>query len=156
MLRALLLLVALGLAGVAAIPLAGHLVGVQLMADAVPRTGAEPVVLLQNNFIVALVWLAGWLTLALLCIAAAVALDQQHRALRLLRQQPREAAARPAPASEAPAPQRPAPRPAPRPSPREEPSFEPRPAARSEPQLRPRPVEEPRPQPRGPVLRADR
>jgi len=150
MLRALLLLVALGLAGVAAIPLAGHLVGVQLMADALPRTGAEPVVLLQNNFIVALIWLAGWLTLALLCVAAAVALDQQHRALRLLRQQPREAAVRPAPkpAAEAPAP--------PRPAVRQEPSFEPKTAARSEPQLRPRRVEEPRPQPRGPVLRADR
>lgn len=153
--RALLLLCALVLLGIAVIPLAGDLAGVRLMASAPPAPGSDATVsLLSNSFVVALFWLIGWLALALLCAGAAVAIDQQQRALKALRQLQREgvrsseAAKRPA---EAPAARRP----------QQEPRFGPRLAAANSAQPEPRlkassTAEEPAAQPRGPVLRADR
>ncbi|MDF2097316.1 hypothetical protein [Aquibaculum arenosum] len=147
--RPLLLLCALALLGVAMIPLAGDLAGVRLMSPpGAGGTGAEgPRVLLNNNFVVSAFWAAGWVTLALLCVAAAAALDQQSRLLRLYRQLDRKldsAEATPRRPAEAP-PRRPAP----------EPRFEPRLASESRPEdpdLAPAPPRSAR----GPVLRADR
>lgn len=152
--RALLLLVSLALVAVAAIPVVGDLAGVRLMSPpgGGPASPEAPRVLLNNNFVVALFWAAGWLTLALLCAAAALALDQQKRMLRLYRkldrrleqpEQPARPAAKPA------EPQRPAAR------------------RRFEPRLATTPAPAPErdadwqealddPPTRGPVLRADR
>jgi len=154
--RALLLLVSLALLAVAAIPLVGDLAGVRLMSppgDGAPAPEA-PRVLLNNSFVVAFFWAAGWLTLALLCAAAALALDQQKRMLRLYRRLDRRLEApgqpqRPGPAHPGSEPQRPAARR----------RFEPRlastpaPAAESDADW---PGSREDPPARGPVLRADR
>src|SRR5690625_2582012 len=102
MLRALLLLISLALIVVAAIPVAGDLAGVGLMGPPSQSAPDAPRVLLNNNFVVSLFWALGWLTLALICAAAAVGLDQQARLLRLYRQLDRRLeepgkAAKPAP-----------------------------------------------------------
>lgn len=147
--RPLLLLCALALLGVAMIPLAGDLAGVRLMGPpGAGASGAEgPRVLLNNNFVVSAFWAAGWVTLALLCVAAAAALDQQSRLLRLYRQLDRKLdSAEATPRTAEPPPRRPAP----------EPRFEPRLASESPRQERDE-VAAPAPRPaRGPVLRADR
>src|SRR5690606_41208673 len=83
--RALLLLMSLALLVVAAIPLAGDLAGVRLMGSPSAASAEGPRVLLHNNLVVSLFWAVGWLTLALLCGAAALALDQQEGLLRLHR-----------------------------------------------------------------------
>lgn len=148
--RALLLLMSLALLVVAAIPLAGDLAGVRLMGSPSAASAEGPRVLLDNNFVVSLFWAVGWLTLALLCGAAALALDQQKRLLRLYRQLDRHLGEAPQPARQA--------REAPRPAPKGR--FEPRialaPASQppaSQTEWRARREDPPA---RGPVLRAER
>lgn len=148
--RALLLLMSLALLVVAAIPLAGDLAGVRLMGSPSAASAEGPRVLLDNNFVVSLFWAVGWLTLALLCGAAALALDQQKRLLRLYRQLDRHLGEAPQPARQA----REAPRPAPKG--RFEPRIAPAPASQppaSQTEWRARREDPPA---RGPVLRAER
>lgn len=143
--RALLLLMSLALLVVAAIPLAGDLAGVRLMGSPSAASAEGPRVLLDNNFVVSLFWAVGWLTLALLCGAAALALDQQKRLLRLYRQLDRRLEQPQQPARPAAEPPRPAARH----------RFEPRLAPTHERETDWQAVQDDPPV-RGPVLRADR
>ncbi len=143
--RALLLLVSLALIAIAAIPVVGDVAGVRLMGPLGASTPEGPRVLLSNNFMVSVFWAFGWLTLALLCAAAAIGLDQQKRLLRLYRQLDRRLEQPQQPARPAAEPPRPAARH----------RFEPRLAPTHERETDWQAVQDDPPV-RGPVLRADR